>query len=68
MDVINLGIGFIFTLFTTLYFWVEINKKLNKREHYDPLMFAAQLQIYAGLFIIFILGIVMLYRELRNIF
>jgi len=63
MDFINLLIGLFFVLMSIGY---VIYRKIYKSDEIDKSMLLAnQIKIYFGVFIFFLLGLIMIYRELK---
>lgn len=64
MDLINLVLGVLIFTIGFLYLIYSLNRK-SKLEKED---YTWTIKIYAGVFIFIVLGIVLIYRELKNVF
>lgn len=63
MHVLKLIIGILLVLISIVYFIYKIN--LDSREESDDMLFSFRIKIYVGLLAIFIVGIIMIYREIK---
>ncbi len=64
MDVLKLIIGLFFIFLSVGYILYRLIFKSKEIKKSDYLMMSAQFQIYIGFFILFLCGIVLIYKEL----
>ena len=67
MNLINLVLGILICTISILYLIYSLNGK-SKLEKEDYIGQYNYIKIYGGVFIFIVLGIVLIYRELKNIF
>lgn len=64
MNIINLIIGILLILGSIIYF-IDVLKEIEKDEDYSQVLASFDIQIIGGTFIFFLIGIVMVYKEVK---
>ena len=67
MNIFYLIIGIILVVLFVAYF-LDLLKDIEKDEDYDAISSSFDIQIIGGVLIFFIMGIIMVYRELKDFF
>ena len=68
MAFVNIIIGISLVFFSSIYFIKAFKKKQKrKEEHIDYMGLSYDIEIYTGIAIFFVLGIVLIYKELKNL-
>lgn len=67
MSIYKLIIGIIITILSIIYFIYTI-KSAKKDKDYDWMIYSFDVSIVSGTLVFLLLGIVMIYRELKHLF